>query len=415
MSLLAQTLALLLLLGAPHALPHVSARVRRAYVAAALAVLAAGVAWLARYAHARTGLDVEWDFLNYWLAGSIAFDGLPLYDPSSYLRESLPYIPSDQFFDEVMFVGTLYPPPAVLMFLPLGAFEYARAYALWSIALALLLAAGAVLVYRALAVGRPRSERLGLAFATGGLFVFFPAVRETFYYAQVNFVLVILLALLWRWRTRVAAGVFAGLGICVKPYFGIVCLWLFLHGRWRALALVPVTIGAAFVASAFLLGADAVFDYLRDNPVARAPQSLFVQPINQGLLAVLRRALDARTWTGPPVLYAPYLAGAAVLAVATVAGVLRSRDTRFAIGAVLALGLIIAPQALTHYSAVLLPVLVLAAAGPGSRAAAVPVVVAICTLHRLPEGAFWVNLAVWALTVTHPLWGRPAACGGGRR
>lgn len=403
-SVFAQSLALALLLAGVHGVGRAGPRLRIVYAAVSLAVIVTGAVWLSRYIHVRIGMDIEFDFLNYWLAAQVAADGQPLYDPSSYLRQSLPFIPSDAFFDEVLFVGTMYPPPAVLLFLPLGGLGYREGYALWCVALAAMLAALAVLLQRTFGRGERAPVQVAVAIAVLGIALYAPAVRSTFYYAQVNFVLALLLVGLWRWHERALTGVLVGLGMCVKPYFGIVCLWLVLRRRWGALALVPATVLAAFLGAALVLGPDAVFDYWRDNPVARAPASIYVQPINQGLLAVLRRMWQALAWDGSPLAFWPYVLAASGLLAATVVSVLRATDERYALSAVVALGLLIAPQSLTHYSAVLIPVFALLALPPGSAAVRIVVVVALCTLPSLPNGALWLNLAVWCVSATHPAW-----------
>ncbi len=377
---------------------------RRGYLIVAFALAVLGCAYLAVVVAVRIDMKWEWDFLNYWLAGRIAAEGLPIYEAASYLHQPLPFGPSKQFFAEVIFVGTMYTPPAVLLFLPLGFFEYREAFVLWSILQGVVLAAVTVLMKREFFRDEPDTQQPVAWFAVICLVVFFPPVKETLYTAQVNLIMALLFMLLWLSRSRLSAGVWIGLGACLKPLFGILVLWLILRKRFGAMVLAAVTVGLAFASAAVVFGSDDLMTYFLDNPVARAPAHLYTQYTNQSALAVLRRATGAEQWSGSPLLHAPYIAFALLVTAITAWSVLRCGDDRWALIACLALGLLLAPQTLYHYSAVLLPAMTFMVAHKGSKWLGVTVVITLFALASLEGTKFWLNLGVWMIAVSYPWW-----------
>ena len=383
--------------------------VRRFYWTAGFAAAALGLAYLAVLITVRTQTDSEWDFLNYWLVGRIAAEGLPLYEAASYLRQSLPFLPSEQFFAEVMLVGTLYTPPAVLLFLPLGYFEYREAYILWSIIQAGVLVLAAVLMKREFFSAGSGRQHIAAWLVAVCLVAFYPPVRWTFYNAQVNFIMALLFMLVWRSRFKALAGVWIGVGMCIKPYFGILILWLLLRRRIGTVVLVVLTVALAFASAALVFGANDVATYFLDNPIAKAPAHLFTQDVNQSALAVLRRATGAEQWSGSPLMHSPYIAFAFLLTSMTAWSVLRCDDDRWALVACVSLGLLLAPQSLHHYSAVLLPAITFIALYRGFKWLGMIAIVSLFAVGSNEGAAFWLNLSVWMITASYPWWGKAFA------
>ena len=370
--------------------------------AAAVAVLAC--ADLAVMMRARIDMNVEWDFLNYWLAGRIAAEDLPIYEAASYLRQPLPFWPSRDFFSEVIFVGTLYAPPAVLLFLPLGYFEYREAFVLWSLVQAILLVPVALLLKLEFFRGERGNRQVTAWLVVICLAVFFAPVKENLYAGQINIIMALLFTLVWRFRSKAVAGIWIGLGMCVKPYFGILLLWLFLRYRIGTMVLAATTIVLAFACAAILFGASDVTTYFVDNPLASAPAHLYTQDVNLSVLAVLRRVTGATQWTGSPFMHGPYIITVMLLTVMTAWSVLRCADDRWALTTCLALGLLIAPQSLYHYCTVLLPAITLMLVYKGFRWTSTIAVLALFAVASLKEAGFWLNLSVWLLSVSYPWW-----------
>ena len=385
---------------------------RRLYGFVVFVVAALGCFYLAMVVVERIDLNVEWDFLNYWLAGRVAAEGLPLYEASSYLRQPLPFWPSKDFFSEVIFVGTLYAPPAALLFMPLGFFEYREAFIGWSIVQAVLLVAVTVLMKREFFRDELPNQRLTPWFVVICLVALFAPVEVNLYAGQVNFFMLLLFMLLWRSRSSVLAGVWIGLGMCVKPYFGILVFWLLLRFRFGTMVLAAVTVVLAFASAALVFGAGDVKTYLLDNPIGNAPAHLFTQKYNVSALAVLRRATGALQWTGSPVMYGPYITFALLVTAMTAWSVRRCVDDRWALITCVALGLLLAPQSLWHYCSVLLPAMAFMLVYNGFGWLSIIAVVALFGLASVEAATFSLNLSVWLVAAFHPWWNQAFASAG---
>ena len=192
--------------------------------------------------------------------------------------------------------------------------------------------------------------------------------------------------------------------MCIKPYFGILVFWLFLRNRFGTIVLVAVTGVLAFACAALVLGASNVSTYLLDNPLARAPAELYTWKVNVSALGILRRALGDLEWVGSPVMYGPYITFALLVTAITGWSILRSSDDRWALIACVALGLIIAPQSIHHYSTVLLPAMAFLLVYSGFKWLGVIAVIALYTLDSFQGAGFWLNLSVWLIAVSHPWW-----------
>ena len=79
---------------------------------------------------------------------------------------------------------------------------------------------------------------------------------------NVSSLLLLPMALAWRWLDRPGGAVAQALAICVRPTLGIVVVWQLLRRQWRAVAW---TLGAGLVIMAMTLpivGLDGYVDYL---------------------------------------------------------------------------------------------------------------------------------------------------------
>lgn len=373
------------------------------------AVAALGCTHLAIVVVDRIDLNVEWDFLNYWARWTHRGRGDPHLRGLVVSAAAITLLAEQRFFSEVIFVGTLYAPPAVLLFMPLGFFEYREAFIVWSVVQAVLLAAVAVLMKREFFRDGLLSQGVTPWLVIICLVALFAPVQVNLYAGQVNFFMVVLFILLWRSRNTVLAGVWIGLGMCIKPYFGIFGLWLLLTRRFGTMVMVAATVVLAFAGAALVFGVDDVRTYLVDNPMANAPAHLFTQKVNLSALAVLRRATGALQWSGSPVMYGPYLAFALVVTAMTAWSVWRCVDDRWALITCTALGLMLAPQSLWHYSSVYLPALAFILVYTGFGWLSIVAVVVLFGLATVEAATFWLNLSVWLIAASQPWWSQDLA------
>jgi hypothetical protein len=239
-------------------------------------------------------------------AWSIDFDG-NFYKPAREIVHGLsPYHPDALMrvrhavanghkpdeFQQGVFVA--YPAPALLLGVPFQYLPLALAQWLW---IGCMLAAGAL----ALRIAGVRDWRVyGAALLT-------PAAVSSLMLGAVDLVLVLGLALCWRWREHAGrAGLALGGIIALKLLAAPLIAWLLVTRRWRAAAVACVTSAVLLLGGWALIGFHGITGY-------------------QHLLSVLTDIESSRGYSpvafanalgvsGPAALLAPYAAGAVALA-----------------------------------------------------------------------------------------------------
>ncbi len=186
-------------------------------IATAILVIGAIVAF--------SGETFGYDFAAYWLAARHLLDGEPLYD--------LTVTPAGGY-------GLwLYPPPAVVFFIPFALFAQDAAAVAW---VALSAAASALGIALLPVVTRVRWLVLLLA---GLMWPVAYAIKL----GQVTPILFLAFVAAWRWMDRPASalGIAGGLGMILKLQPGLLLLWGMLKPRWSGALL-----GMAFAFAAVL-------------------------------------------------------------------------------------------------------------------------------------------------------------------
>ncbi|HTP27618.1 MAG TPA: glycosyltransferase family 87 protein [Anaeromyxobacteraceae bacterium] len=345
----------------------------------------------------------EWDFMCFWLWGKLGARGLSFYDPrasmalAGQLANRFDF--SRAFVREVLQVGFWYPPPAMLLFAPLGFFSASTAAALWYLLQQGALLGAALLLWRQFARG---TGRLGFLLVLA-LMLCMPASSMTLALAQTNFLVLLLALLLWKDAPSSRGGVWAALSVLTKPYLIIWFAYLALSRRMKALVAGIATGTALCALTALCFGGSVFVAYLARNPTRRLPPEVFSESVNQSLAATLLR-LSGRGIDGLAswqlALFAALLIG---LAGATGYLVYRLRECEPALGFGLTIttGLIAFPSTLAHYGVLLFfPLFLLWSRRREWRlrmALLVPFVTAIVTLTG--SHAFWSNVAVWCALV----------------
>jgi hypothetical protein len=230
---------------------------------AAAIMLALGLALFAAdlWLHTRHGvLDAKGeqlgrDFVNYWAGARAAAGG----------HAAMAYRP--QAFDAFQKALTgpdaqpklySYPPPAMLLALPLAAAPYLPAFLLWTVA-------GAVVAASLLASRFGWGWALVAAMAAPA-FQFDAAVGQNGAFSAGLLAGGVLLLP----KRPILAGVLFGL-LCYKPQLGLMIPVALLAGRcWRALFAAAATVLIAVAASTALFGVDAWLGFLHGLPLHRA-------------------------------------------------------------------------------------------------------------------------------------------------
>jgi alpha-1,2-mannosyltransferase len=214
---------------------------------------------------------------------------------------------SAQYTDQAMFEqppgpprGNMNPPIFQLMVRPLTAFSIPTAAAIFRIA---NIAALCACIWW---LARTSDERWTLA-DYGALLAWAPMASMIALNQLTWIVWPLLLWAWWHWRQgRWAIGAIGyGLALSLKPFLGVILLWLLVTKRWRAVAATGVTGAAAMAIGLAVYGIDvhlAWIDALGDVTWAYAG-------MNAALQGVLVRALSKPIPSSDPLIEAPELVG----------------------------------------------------------------------------------------------------------
>ncbi len=392
-----------------HLRARLSPAARRAYAALMGGTIVAFGALVALRARSNVRTPPEWDVQAFWLYGKVAAAGRNFYLTSAFhdvyagLAARDPLVTRTEVFSrEVLDVGFAYPPPTMLLMAPLGWMELRPAAAAWYALHAVALVVAVVLLWRTFL----REERaLGLAFAAS-LVLTFRATYTTFAFGQTSLLMLVCLLAMWPARGRPAGGVYAALGVLVKPVLAFAPAWLLLRRRWAALAASAAAGAALLAASAAAFGLDTVRSYAFEMPALRVPEWLYTVPENQSLVATFVRLADYDFARGTPLAHPLVVGASAAILVLTawLAARLPDRFDDVALALLVPAALLVYPQSLEHYTVLLLPPLLLLlrraedlGLSPGAALALIAVEFALVRYREgavavLASGVLWLVL-----------------------
>jgi hypothetical protein len=340
----------------------------------------------------------QWDYGCFWLYAHVARMHANLYDPRVFAHIALPFSIDADFARSVIDVGFPYPPPAIALFLPLGAFDdVARGLAWWYVAQLVAFGVAILALQRAFF---PRSGARGFVLVSA-LALVLPALGTNTSQAQTNVFLLAPVALAFLFRDRMRGAFWGALAIWVKPYAVVLILADIAAWRTRRVAIALATIAVSLAASLALVGPQTFATYFRSNPSLREPTSAFTELENQSLLATILRLTHAAR--GPHIslgrepLYLGLAVALLALTTALCARYRAQRDLCFALA--LLLGLLLYPGTLESYGTVaILPLLVLWSRRKtlAYREAGIAFVAAATILLQGPlHASFVANVLLW--------------------
>jgi hypothetical protein len=347
---------LVILLGFHHR-RQLAAIWKAAWVGLTLAVILISSVNGLRVMRANIAQQPEWDFLAFWMYGQVAGQGLNFYEPQSYQELARPFSLSEEFTDEILSTGFWYPPPTMLLFLPLGAFDVQTSYVVWYIVNGFALILDIVLLWN---IFLKKSGLTGLAFVTA-LMLALQATLFTIELGQTNFIVLLWMLLFWRDHERPRAGIWLALGILTKPFVAVLFLYLLLRRSWRVMVSALATLAAISLLSIVVFGPSTFFSYFTLNPTSKIPGYVYTESANQSLLATVLRLTQQDIGSASPLTQPIYLVITAFLVAAT--GWLIYRLNRSKMDWTLALSVLLAlviyPATLKHYSVLLIAPLLL--------------------------------------------------------
>ena len=295
-----------------------------------------------------------------------------------------------------------YPPLLAFLMAPLALIDYVAARWIWFALSHLFLIGAGGLLWRGLGGGRVALCCIACVWALGG------ALNETLRLGQPGPLLVLLLVVAYTQRGRLQ-GVFAGLGLALKYFPGIVTLPFLLGRRWRALAAsagvalagvcLPWLILWAFFAGPktptsahYWMGTPSMFSWSIPSVVLR-----LLTPITRG--APLPHDWEfgneaATLHLGPRLEWISVATACAVFAVGVMAlavvcrGRLNGRQIPWAMAGLVALSLAVAPVCWTHYQLLQYPgvaMLLIAAIRRRDWRLALATAACFALVYQLPE------------------------------
>jgi hypothetical protein len=205
-------------------------------------------------------LSVVFGYLNSWPIG-FDFRGT-LWEPARALLDGAAIYPPPTHDAIVLGNPAVYPPVFIIAAVPLAILPVAAASWLWFCLLGLC-------VFVAMWILGVRDWRCHVLALTS------PVTIHGLFYGNLTIVMVLLVALTWRFRERAwIAGLALGAAVAAKLFVWPLVIWLLLTRRFRAAA------GAAGSAVVLVLGAWALigFDGFRDYPkLLRAVQDVYAE------------------------------------------------------------------------------------------------------------------------------------------
>lgn len=301
----------------------------------------------------------DWDFLGFWVIARAAFLGLDFYVPENLQSISLPFPPAPEFIEEVLNIGAQYPPPMMLLLLPLGAFEYFVSYSIWYCVCGALLLLITYLLRKTFF--QEQALWSSLLFCLGMLLCL-RSTLSTFSFGQTNFLVLLSLVLFWLYRDRSWGGWSLAVGACVKPIVGLVLLYPLIKFHWRTLlGFISASI-AVYGVTAVIFGPGLCLEYFTLDIPSRMPRDVYTQGVNQSLLATVLRLTGDNYPLLTPIYHPLFLALAFALGAATTWVVYSSRQKHsdHALSLVILLALLIYPATWEHYTiSLILPLLYL--------------------------------------------------------
>jgi hypothetical protein len=358
-----------------------------------------------------------WDFLVFYLDGSVAIRGLSVYEPANFElvfdNLSIPFGLDPGFREEVLNVGFPYPPPTLLLFAWLGLLPFNAAQVLWYL---LVLAGGALVIFLVvpqIPTGVPRLERT--LFAAALVMLSHAATVNVAFGQTLWFGLAVTLAVMHA-GPRLVSGLYAAGALLIKPFLLCVPAYLFLQRYWRSLAASIITYAVVALLVVILFGFETTAAYFSVNPADRVPVWLYSQGINQSLLGtILRLAQPFTPLETRPIAYPPFLVSAVVVLTSTAllaVGLARTRDPLL-LSLLLTCALLVYPGTLTHYSVFLIvPTVQLLERHPGVMRSPRLFAFILGSLYFLmgaQSAAFFANLAAWLAVLVSAVLGTSRA------
>lgn len=345
----------------------------------------------------------EWDFRWFWIQGRVAAQGLNFVDPTHarQLAQSLDSTP--EFISQLDFP---YLPPTIFLFAWLGWFDVQTAYLFWYGVHGIILLVDIFLLWR---IFLARSRLIHLLLVAALMFSL-PATYDTLKYGQTNFLVLLLLLLFWSNRQRWQGGIWLGLGLLTKPFLGLMLLYSLLHRHWRVMFSMTIVLVIASLLTIIVFGTAPFSSYFSPQLGTDRPDSVYVESVNQSLLATVLRLTHYDFSQTSPLTQPLFIALAIGLIGITVWLIhrLAHHGGDWALAMTLLTSLLLYPGTLTHYSVHLIISILLLWKYRNQSVFPVWSIIVFITLQYIltnyEYGTFLAFLLSWLVVVRMAVW-----------
>lgn len=235
----------------------------------------------------------EWDFMAFYLFAHSGLSGSNFYDPELYHSLfhalNLDTLVSTSFVRDIVDVGFWYPPPTMLLFMPLAWFDLKTGFFLWQSIIILFLIADIVLVIKILKPSTKGKSNTLYLFSLLILILIFPGLTKSLFFSQTNTVLLFFLLLTIKNQNHWSAGVYLSIMVLIKPLAVILGLYFLFFRNWKAVISSAVTGILILLITASVFGVDIFYSYFSSLPTSRMSDCIFLEDINTSLNSVLLR------------------------------------------------------------------------------------------------------------------------------
>ncbi len=319
------------------------------------------VLWSSAYLYRNFQKPHEWDFLCWYLDGSVAAEGLNFYEPASYHKVfhslTIPYKPSKVFISNIVDVGFKYPPPSMFYLMPLGYLSYKEAHILWvSFNILVIL----FCLYFLWKIYLPQKNII--AYSLVLIFFFLnKGTRWTLGVEQNTILLLLMLILVWKDANSPRVGLWLALGIIIKPIVAIVLGYLLIKRNWKGSLLTFVFLILLFGSAELFFGSNIFTSYFTKNPNSDVPSLNYIESVNCSLLATILRTTNYDINMHPPLFNPIYLVtGGAIFLISLLLIYLNKNELEnWGLAYIIVTGLIIYPATQQFYIILLIPLIFL--------------------------------------------------------
>ncbi len=215
-----------------------------------------------------------WDFKVFWMVGQICAGGHNLYDVASYARYAALLNPANdaEFNTIALHIGMPYPPPAAVLFYPLGFIAGLQAaMAAWYAVLFATIGLSIVALWRQFLAANGIPGFIAVAVLVLAL----PGTALTVGFGQLNFFALLLLLMVWRQPIAMRAGMWLAPLSIVRPLSAVFALYYIARRRWSAIYGLVAALCVLFIVALPIVGIAAFRSYLQQNPTQRYPEIYF--------------------------------------------------------------------------------------------------------------------------------------------